>query len=154
MAVRAHNSLPTMQLHSTDGHMGSTVSGCNRIPHQITTTSIIQLLVAYRRPDGRARDEHRRYFPFSALDPALHTDLPHRLNDVGFFSTVTNLTLLWEGFPSGSDGWDGSPLFNNTERLRGTATNFSVCRCLLINKYRDITWEADPRRAVGTTNTG
>ena len=38
----------------------------------------------------------------------------------------------------GSDGWDRFSLLNNAERLRGTATNFSVRRCSIINKYTNI----------------
>lgn len=37
------------------------------------------------------------------------------------------MTLLWEGLPSNSDGWDGfSLLIDDVERLRGTATSFSL----------------------------
>ena len=40
---------------------------------------------------------------------------------------LRNLTLLWEGLPSGSAGWDGfSLLIDDVERFRGTATNFSL----------------------------
>ena len=40
---------------------------------------------------------------------------------------LRNLTLLWEGLPSGSAGWDGfSLLVDDVERFRGTATNFSL----------------------------
>jgi hypothetical protein len=75
---------------------------------------------------------------------------------------VPNLMLLLEGLLSGSNGWERSLLLNNAEtrRLRGTATNFSVRRYLVINECMGITREighmtrkAGPRRVVRTTNT-
>ena len=42
---------------------------------------------------------------------------------------------------SGSDGRDEFWLLNNAERTGETAGNFSVCRCLVINKYMNITRE-------------
>ena len=37
-------------------------------------------------------------------------------------------------------------------KLLATATNFSVRRCLIVNKYTDIKWEVGPWRVVGTKN--
>ena len=79
-------------------------------------------------------------------------ELLHWLNDMRSSSAVTSFTLLWEGLLSGSDGWDGFSLLNNADRSCGTATNFVVCSCLIINKYTNVTretrhvaWEADLR---------
>ena len=97
--------------------MDSVVSGSNPIRHRMTAVSIIQLLAVHRRPDGRARDEHRHHiFPFPALGPVLYADLLHLFDDVWSIGTTTNPTLLWEGLLPGSDGWDGFSLLNGAGR--------------------------------------
>ena len=63
-------------------------------------------------------------------DATLGSGIPAFLTNSTTFNPsipLRNVTLSWEGLPSGGGDWDGfSLLIDDVERFRGTATSFSL----------------------------
>lgn len=79
----------------------------------------------------------------------MRVDLLHRLNYIGSFSAVTNFALLQED----NDNWDRFSLLSDAEGLRGTTTNFSVRRRLIIDMVREARHNMGDRSTMNNGNS-